>query len=45
MGVWFVLSGMLWFFIAYLAEKRHKKLVADSMIFMGIFTIALAALF
>lgn len=45
MGIWIVLSGMLCLFIAHLADKYSKKLVADAMIFTGIFMIALAALF
>ncbi|QMG40978.1 hypothetical protein HVY60_10455 [Citrobacter freundii] len=45
MGVWFVLGGMFCFFIAHLADKYSKKLVADVTIFTGIFLIALAALF
>jgi hypothetical protein len=45
MGVWFVLNGMLCLFIAYLADKYSKKLVADATIFAGIFMIALAVLF
>ncbi|TQN81012.1 UNVERIFIED_ORG: hypothetical protein FHU00_0693 [Citrobacter freundii] len=45
MGVWFVLSGMLCFFIAHLADKYSKKRVAEVTIFTGILAIALAALF
>lgn len=44
MGIWVVLSGMLFLLIAHLADKNSKKLVADAMIFTGIFMIALAAL-
>ena len=43
-GMWFVLSGMLCFFIAHLADKYAKKIVADVTIFTGIFMIALAVL-
>ncbi|WP_262943899.1 hypothetical protein [Salmonella enterica] len=42
--MWFVLSGMLCFFIAHLADKYTKKIVADVTIFAGMFMIALAAL-
>lgn len=42
--MWFVLSGMLCFFIAHLADKYAKKVVADVTIFAGLFMIALAAL-
>ncbi|WP_272897980.1 MULTISPECIES: hypothetical protein [Escherichia] len=42
--MWFVLSGMLCFFIAHLADKYAKKVVADVIIFTGLFMIALAAL-
>jgi hypothetical protein len=45
MGVWFVLSGMFCFFIAYLSDKRSKESMADAMIFTGVLLIALAALF
>lgn len=45
MGIWFVLSGMLCFFISHLADKHSKKLVADVTIFTGVFMIALATLF
>ncbi|MBH5326277.1 hypothetical protein I3A70_14170 [Salmonella enterica] len=43
-GMWFVLSGMLCFFIAHLADKYAKKVMADITIFVGLFMIALAAL-
>ena len=42
--MWFVLSGMLCFFIAHLVDKYAKKIVADVTIFIGLFMIALAAL-
>lgn len=42
--MWFVLSGMLCFFIAYLSDKYAKKVAADVSIFTGLFMIALAAL-
>lgn len=42
--MWIVLSGMLCFFIAHLADKYAKKIVADIIIFAGVFMIALAAL-
>lgn len=45
MGVWLVLSGMLCFIIAHLADKYSKKLVAEITIFSGVFMIALATLF
>lgn len=45
MGIWFVLIGMLCFYIAHLADKHSKKLIADAAIFVGIFMIALATLF
>ncbi len=45
MGIWFVLIGMLCFFIAHLADKYSKKLIADAAIFAGIFTIAISILF
>lgn len=45
MGMGFVLSGMLCFFIAHLADKYSKKMVANITIFGGIFMIALSALF
>lgn len=45
MGIWFVLSGMLCFFIAHLADKYSKKVLADVTIFLGIFMIAVATLF
>ena len=45
LGVWFVLSGMLCFFIAHLADKYMKIQVAEAAIYTGIFMIALAALF
>ncbi len=45
MGVWFVLGGMLCFFIAHLADKYIKIRVAETAIYTGILMIALAALF
>lgn len=45
MGVWFVLSGMICFFIAHLADKYMKTRVAEGAIYTGISLIALAALF
>ncbi|QXC18100.1 MULTISPECIES: hypothetical protein [Citrobacter freundii complex] len=45
MGVWFVLGGMLCFFIAHLADKHIKTRVAEAAIYTGISLIALAALF
>ena len=45
MGVWLVLSGMLCFFIAHLADKYIKIQVAEIAIYTGILMIALAALF
>ena len=42
--MWFVLSGMLCFFIAHLADRYANKLVSDVTVFTGIFMIALAAL-
>lgn len=45
MGVCFVLSGMLCFFIAHLADKYIKTRVAEIAIYTGILMVALAALF
>lgn len=45
MEIWLVISGMFCFFIAYLADKHSKKLVADAAIFTGVFMIAVAVLF
>lgn len=42
--MWFVLSGILCFFIAHMADKYAKNIVADVTIFAGVFIIALAAL-
>lgn len=44
MGIWIVLSGIVCLFIAYLADKCSKNFVADAMIFIGIFIIALETL-
>lgn len=45
MGTWFVLGGMLCFYIAHLADKYSKKMVADAMIISGILLIAISILF
>ena len=45
MGVWFVLGGMVCFFIAHLADKYIKMHVAETTIYTGILMIALSALF
>jgi len=45
MGVWFVLVGMLCFFISHLADKYIKVHVAEVAIYTGMLMIAMAALF
>jgi hypothetical protein len=45
MSVWFVLGGMLCFFIAHLADKYIKIRLAELSIYTGILMITLAALF
>lgn len=45
MGIWFVLGGMLCFFIAHLADKYSKKTVAEVAIISGILLIAISMLF
>ncbi len=45
MGIGFVLSGMFCFFVAHLADKYSKMLIADVTIISGILIITLSFLF